>query len=146
MAKSTAPTSLGRADRTEFFFQVAPPSVEREDSTPRVGRVDVAENRYINAIDVLRIDHDAAELAAVLKANMSPRFTGVDRFIHPTDTIGILTANVRLTGADVDHLGIRRSHSDCPDGADRIPVVGDRIPRAPGFSRSSRPRHPPEPM
>ena len=91
----------------------------------------MAEGRYINAIRIRRVDHHASDLTRGFEADMGPGLARVGGLEH-ADAVGVLAADIGLAGADVDHIGIRRSHRDGADGADRNAFVGDGRPGAAG--------------
>ena len=50
--------------------------------------------------------------------------------LEETNAVGVLAADVRLAGADVDHIGIGRRDRNGADGADGNALVGDGKPGA----------------
>src|SRR5579859_8014184 len=120
--------------RCENFFPVSSAVRAAVDAAVRIGFVDVAEGRYVDAVRIGRINDNFADLACLREANGAPGFAGVSRF-EQADAIRVLTANVGFTGADVDDIGIGWSYGDSADGAYRdssLRAVRNRKPGAAG--------------
>ena len=91
----------------------------------------MSERRYINAIRIGRVDHHASDLTRGFETDVRPGLAGIGGLEH-ADAVGVLAADVGLAGADVDDVGIGRSHGDGADGADGNAFVGDGKPGAAG--------------
>ena len=91
----------------------------------------MTERADINDVRILRIHHDAADLACVLQADVRPGCAAVGRFIDAVAGREIGT-NVGLAGSSINSFGIGRRHSDRADGGHRL-AVKDRGPDRAGI-------------
>ena len=76
-----------------------------------VGFVNVAEGGDIDAIRVVRIDHNFADLAGFGETDGTPSLACI-RGLENADPVGMLTANVRLTRTDINNIRLRRSYGN----------------------------------
>ena len=97
-----------------------------EHAAVGVGRPGVADRGDEDHVGVLRIDHDARDLAGVTEAHELPRLAGIGREVHaaPVDDV---VADVALARAHPDEVRVRRRERDRPDRGRRL-VVEDRVP------------------
>src|SRR5262249_54852734 len=79
-------------------------------------------------VRVARIDDHLADLPRVVETEMRPGLAGVAGSVH-TVAVRDLRPHVRLAGADIDDVGIRRGDGNRANGGDRLRVE-DRLPRA----------------
>ena len=99
------------------FFQVAA-AVERAiEAAVGVGIVDVAEGGDVDAVRIVGVDGDAADVLGVVEADVGPGLALIGGLVHAV-AVGVLAADVGLAGADVDDVGVRRGDGDGADGAD----------------------------
>ena len=118
IAMSMAPTPLGSLALFRIFFQVRATIERTEDAAFGIGVIDMAESGDVNAIGIRRVDDDPADLARAFEADMGPCLARVGGFEH-ADAIGVLAADIRLAGADIDDVRVRGSDGDGADRADR---------------------------
>ncbi len=95
------------------------------DAALLVGAEGVAKDRGISNVGIRRMHDHGADLPDLLP-DVLPRFAGVGRFVDAVARLDV-AANVRLAGADVDHVRVRRRDGEGADGRDRL-VVEDRLP------------------
>jgi hypothetical protein len=90
----------------------------------------VAERRDVDDVRVSRVHFDTADLLRVAEPHEVPGPAGVGRAIQAPALRDVRT-HVGLSGADVDHAGIRSGDGERADRAHRH-VVEDRLPGAAG--------------
>ena len=85
----------------------------------------VALRRREHQIRIFRIDHDLVDLDRVLEANVRPRLTRIDRFVH---AVAERTLH-RVTRARVHNVCVGRCHLNRADAVDVRELIEDREPR-----------------
>jgi hypothetical protein len=93
------------------------PAVDRaEDAALRVGAVRMAENRDEEAIGILRIHEDRADLPAVGEPEMRPGLSAVGRFVDPV-THGEVRPLEAFSAPHVEGVRVGRRHRKRSDRA-----------------------------
>ena len=124
MARSTAPT-LSLTKRT--FSQLSPPSLDRK--TPRSSFFPKAmpQGRRIDQIGVRGMDPDPPNEAGFRKPLECPGVPSVGGPVNAPSGLHV-PPDPRGSGADVDDVGVRRSHFHGSDGGNIEEPVGDVLP------------------
>ena len=116
-----------RCDRRHTTISPAPAAVGRHIHAAVGARAPfLTERRDHHVIRIVRIDHDATDLADALQAHRPPGLAAIRRQVHP-GTGDHVVADVRLTRADPYQVGVRGGDRDGADRARRC-VVEDGIP------------------
>src|SRR5579875_1171398 len=91
----------------------------------------MAERSDVDDIGIARIDDDAADLLRIAQPDVPPSLAAVCGFV---DTVARAErgANVRFTGAGVEHVRIRRRNFQRADGSDRL-AIEDGLPGSAGI-------------
>src|SRR5580698_3685143 len=85
-----------------------------ENATLRVGFVDIAKSGYIDAVGICGIDDDLTDLASLDEPDGVPGLARING-LKDTNAVGVLAADVRLSGADVHDIRIGRRHGNGTD-------------------------------
>src|SRR5207244_8893278 len=81
--------------------------------------------RREHQIRIFRIDHDLVDLDCILEADVRPRLTGIDRFVH---AVAERTLH-RVTSAGIHNVGIGGRHLYRADAVDVRELIENRRPR-----------------
>src|SRR6185369_7910435 len=96
------------------------------DATLFVRPPEIAERGDVHDVGIGGMDHDAADVAGVLQAEVGPGDAGIHRLVDaiaPRRTLSI----VGLAGADVENRRIGWREGEVTDGGIRL-IVEDRLP------------------
>src|SRR5580698_5690289 len=93
----------------------------------------MTERADVHDVGIMRINDNAADLARVLQSDVCPGFAGVGRFVDAV--AGAESgANVRLTGANVENVGIGWRDFDGANRRDGL-AIENRSPSDAGIDR-----------
>src|SRR5271157_40477 len=88
-----------------------------KDAALGVGPERVAHRRDENAVGVLGINQNCADLLGIAQPEMPPRLAAVDGFVHAVADGEIGPLRQPFAAADIEHVGVGGRHGDGADGA-----------------------------
>src|ERR1700687_285685 len=96
------------------------------DAALFVGTKSVPQSANVNDARILRIDHNPADLARVLQADVIPRCAAVGGFVDAVAGRDVRT-NVGLAGSGINGFRLGGSHGKRADRAHRL-AIKNRLP------------------